>query len=383
MNKDVELLLAPLKKWRQDLHQIPELGHSEYKTTAYLKEALTDLGIDYESVLETGIVALIKGSEGKRTIAFRADIDGLPVMEPQGSTFRSKHEGYMHACGHDGHMSALLAWAKYLKDHQEDLIDNVLLVFQPAEEGPGGAKPMIDTGIFEKYPVDAMFGFHVFPQLEEGIIGLKSGALMAQPGEFDITITAKGGHGAEPHNCIDGILVASHLVQAYQSIISRNVNPIESGVVTVGKIEGGFRRNVIAESVKLEGTIRAFEPEVYTMIKTRMLEINQGISSMFNVDIKMEIRDLYLAVMNDEALTEQFMDANGEYVEIVKPQMISEDYSFFQREFPGIFVFVGVKNEDMGYDKLLHNEGFMFREEALLYGIQAYVNVMKHMDSLR
>ena len=246
---DITYLDEKVRNHRHNLHKIAELSNEEFKTAKYIRDYLDKLGVEYEELIETATVGIIKGKNPKKTIAFRADMDALPSPN-----------GVEHLCGHDGHMSILLGWIEYLVDNKEKLNDNIVFVFQPNEEDTGGAKRLMDAGIFKKYNVDEVYGLHIHPDFEEGYIGCKSGYIMAQNGEFNIDIIGKGGHGAIPQNTTDAVLIASNFVTSLQSIISRNINPIEGGVLTIGKISGGSARNIIAEKVRLEGTMRCFNP---------------------------------------------------------------------------------------------------------------------------
>lgn len=288
----------------------------------------------------------------------------------------------MHSCGHDGHMTMLLLFAKFLKANQDKLKQNVVFIFQPAEEGPGGAEQIIEAGVFEKYSIDEIYGIHLHPEFNEGVIAISPGPVMAMTGEFDIDIYAKSGHGAMPHTAIDGILIASQLVNNLQSIVARNINPTDAGVVTVGKFEGGERRNIIAEKVRLEGTVRAFSEEAYTIIKERMHEITKGFEVSYNCNIDLEYRTLYPPVVNHEKQVSSYIKAN-DALEVVAfpPQMIAEDFSYYLKVVPGAFVFLGTKNEALDYIYPLHNSKFNFREEVLLYGIQSYINVLNEYGS--
>lgn len=376
MSNKLNAIGEEMKVIRRELHKIPEIGFSEYKTSNYIIEKLEKYGFDIERTAKTGIVAYKKGRNLKKAIAFRADMDGLRVNEQTGVSFTSTENGMMHACGHDGHMSILLGLARYLSDLE--LERDVVLLFQPAEEGPGGAEVIVKEGILEKYNVEYIFGLHILPDIEQGKIGITPGPMMAQTGEFDIKITSKGGHGAMPHTAIDSIYVASQLINSYQSIISRNIEPIEGCVLTIGKIEGGKARNIIADDVRLEGTIRAFNIEVYSKIKERMVEINSGLEKMFNVNIHMEIRDMYPPVVNDYKLFEIFKAMFKDTIKIIKPMMISEDFSYYQREIPGLFFMLGSKNEEKGFIYPLHSCYFNFDEEILKIGLNIYLKICKY-----
>ncbi|KGG79534.1 amidohydrolase [Caloranaerobacter azorensis H53214] len=376
MADKLSIIGEEMKVIRRDLHKTPETGLNEHKTSKYIIEKLKKYGYTIERVAGTGVVAYKKGTALKKAIAFRADMDGLRVKEKTGVDYSSREDGMMHACGHDGHMAILLGLANYLSDFE--LNRDIVFLFQPAEEGPGGAEIIVREGVLKKYNVEYIFGLHILPDLEQGKIGVAPGPMMAQTGEFDIKITSKGGHGAMPHTAIDSIYIASQIINNYQSIISRNIEPIEGCVLTIGKIEGGRARNIIADNVRLEGTIRAFSTEVYNKIKERMAEINFGLEKMFNVNIDMEIEDMYPPVVNDYKLFEIFKDIFKDTVEIIKPMMISEDFSYYQREIPGLFFMLGSKNEKKGYIHPLHSCYFNFDEEILKIGLDAYLRICKY-----
>ncbi|TCO71468.1 M20 metallopeptidase family protein [Marinisporobacter balticus] len=369
---------------RRTLHQIPEIGFEEEKTSAFIIQKLEAYGIEvYKHIAKTGVVGYLKGTIGDRTIAFRADMDALSMEEKTDVDYASKHKGMMHACGHDAHMSIVLGLAKLLSMHKDKVKDNIVFLFQPAEEGPGGAEPMIEERVIEKFHIDKIMGLHVFPEVKEGKIGCKKGPLMAQTGEFDIKVYGQSGHGAMPQKANDAIIIASNLLSIYQTIISRNINPTEGAVLTIGKMWGGERRNIIAAEVCLEGTLRAFSEEVYKKMKKRMIEIANGIEKMYDCRVEVIFRDMYPAVNNDENMVEDLVDAiGGENIDLIEPQMIAEDFSYFQRKIPGIFFFLGVKNEEKGHIYPLHNSRFTFNEEVLLTGIQVYVTFLRHIKGV-
>lgn len=367
-----------IKRHRRYLHTIPELGFEEFKTSKYIREQLELLGYNPITVLNTGLLVFIEGTEPE-TYAFRADIDALPIQEETGVEFASTHDGCMHACGHDGHTSILLGFAEYLKDFKPK--KNILLIFQPAEEGPGGAKFIVDEGYLSKYNVKAVFGLHLFPSLAEGVIGTKPGPFMAQTGEIDIIIRGKSGHGAMPHTTIDTVLITAKLIEAYQSIVSRNVSPLDSAVLTFGKIEGGGARNIIAETVKIEGTCRTFSKELFEKIVKRMEDIHRGFELAYGVEITSDIRPMYPPVVNTPYLYEKFRNATQdfEYVEL-EPVMLAEDFAYYQEAVSGLFFFLGVKNEELGYANPLHNCGFNFVEEVLVEGVKVYSKLLKEFE---
>ncbi len=374
---------SQLTTHRNTLHKIPESGFEERKTSDYIQSVLKKLDVNYKVVEKTGVIVYFKGSKGNKTIAFRSDIDGLSVEEKSNNPIHSEHAGYMHACGHDGHMSMLLTFATYLSENQSQLNDNVVLIFQPAEEGPGGAKPIVDSGILKDYGVDEIYGIHLYPVVEQGKIGVCKGPMMAMTGEFDIDIISKSSHGAMPHEGIDAIVIASELMMGLQNIVSRNVSPIKPSVITVGKFEAGERRNVIAGSARLEGTMRAFDKSIYQLMKARMNTYLEGLEKAYGVTITLEVRDMYPPVINDANLVDKLIAAQGDGVcEIIEPQMISEDFSYYQEVIPGVFYFVGTYNEALGHIHPLHSSYFNFDHEALYNGFRSYVNLLQAGGSI-
>ncbi len=380
MDKILKEIYKDMVNIRRYLHSIPEIGFNEIKTSEFIKKNLKELGFEVESVAKTGVIGYKKGTSQKGAIAFRADMDAICVNEETGLSFSSEHEGKMHACGHDGHMAIVLGLAMLLSK-TENLNRDVVLIFQPAEEGPGGAEIIIKEGIFEKYNIENIFGLHIMPDIEEGKIGARAGSIMAQTGEFEIDLNAKSGHGAMPHTAIDGIYVASQLINNYQSIVSRNIEPVEGAVLTVGKIHGGEARNVIARKVKIEGTIRAFSQEVYDKIKSRMDEINKGFEKMYGVSIDLKFNDMYPPVINDMGLYELLKDVleKDELINI-KPMMASEDFSYYQQVVPGLFFMLGAGNKELGHCYPLHNSKFTFNEEILLNGLRIYIKICKRLN---
>ena len=364
---------------RQYLHQIPELGFCEFQTSAYLKEQLKKLGYEVYSTAKTGILAYRKGVS-EECIAFRSDMDGLSITEETNVDFASTIEGQMHACGHDGHMSILLGFATYVST-LSSLKKSLLFIFQPAEEGPGGAEVIVKEGILKRFNVKSIFGLHIYPEIEEGKFGLRPGAMTAQTGELDLMIEGVGGHGAMPHKSNDALIVAAQLINSYQSIISRNLNPIEAGVLTIGTINGGERRNIIAQKVELTGTIRAFSEDVYEMIKKRMNEINHGLELMFNVKVSTQLTDMYPSIMNDPSLFDLISQSKlGEHLIEIDPMMIAEDFSYYQKEVPGLFFMLGSRNEALGYTYPLHHAKFNFSERVMVDGIKLYDEVCQLLD---
>lgn len=372
--------LESVRALRRTLHKMPEPGLEEYKTSSFIKEQLNSWGIPWESCVGTGIVAFLASEhpDAQGTVAFRADMDALSVTEETQHDFKSQSEGFMHACGHDGHMTIVMTLAKLLKAQTKQLKHHVLFVFQPAEEGPGGAKQIVDAGILQKYGVTAIYGLHLYPEVREGVFAYKAGPLMAMTGEFDITITGQSGHGAIPHKALDAIVIASELVVQLQNIVSRFIDPIQPAVLTVGRMICGERRNIIAKTAVLEGTLRAFDQQVFYKMRSKMTDYIEGLKVAYGCEIELDFREMYPPVVNDAELCKGFKAVNGDAFEIeaIEPQMIAEDFSEYQQVVPGLFVFLGIRNETKGHVFPLHNSKFNFDEAVLLNGIQAFCNLV-------
>lgn len=365
-----------LKTYRRDLHQIPELAFDLFKTHEYLKKELIRMGYEPIVMAKTGLVISKKGLSSE-AILFRTDMDGLPVHENLDVSFQSTHKGNMHACGHDGHMAMMLSFASYCST-LSNLKKTIVMIFQPAEEGPGGASVMIEEGLFEMFHITACYGIHLYPGLEEGLYGLTPGPMMAQNAEFDISITGKSAHGGQPHQGIDAIVAAAHLVSSYQSIVSRRVNPLEKVVLSIGTIHGGEARNIIAQEVRLSGTLRAFNQDLYHDVKTWMRQIDQGIETQYQVKIINHIKDYYPPVINDIGLFNNLKDSlKPSSYKVIEPMTVSEDFAFYQQKVPGIFVMLGTKNEILGYVHPLHSCYFNFDECVLEKGVLLYQNILK------
>ncbi len=380
MERDLNEFQIEMTECRRELHKIPETGFNEFKTSSFLESKLKEYGYEPQKIAGTGLYVYIEGEE-KGGIAFRADIDALEIEEKNDVDYKSTHIGKMHACGHDGHMSILLGFAKYLSKVDKPK-KGILLVFQPAEEGPGGAKDIVKSGIFQRYNIEAIFGLHLFPNLKQGTIGCRKGPLMAKTAEIDFKVVGKSAHGAMPHTGIDSIYVASKLLEAYQGIIGRSLSPIDGAVITIGKIRGGDVRNIIAHETVLEGTIRTFSNEVYDSIINRIKEINRGMELAYGVEIEEDIRPLYPPVVNDSELYDLFKSALEGKSDIIEmePMMLAEDFSYYQEEVPGIFFMLGTGTEEFSYP--LHNSKFNFDEDVLKEGLKAFVEIGKQLEAL-
>ena len=376
---NVEMLFEEVKEIRRDLHRIPELSFDLPLTSGYIREKLLSYGYEIVKTAETGWVAVLQG-KGEDAVAFRADMDGLRVTEKTGRDFSSRHEGYMHACGHDGHMAMLLGFARYLKSIEQPS-PTIVLVFQPAEEGPGGARIVMEEGILQKLKVKRIYGFHLYPGLPKGKIGLCSGPFMARNGEFDITVQGESSHAGQPHLGADALVASAQVILSIQNILSRNLDPLAPAVINVGTIEGGTARNIVAGTAKIQGTIRAFSRDTYEDIKSALKRTVEGIALMNRVTVDLEIRDFYPEVHNDPSLVEEMRRfLSEEEVEIMKPLMLAEDFSFYQQEIPGVFLMLGTRDEDAGYIHPLHHERFDFEESVLLTGIAAYIRILESLS---
>jgi amidohydrolase len=378
---DLSFLLDDIVKNRRALHQIPETALEEFKTKEYLKNYLISIGLEPQEIVETGLFVYIEGKDKENCIAFRSDIDALNIKEETGAEFESKHVGKMHACGHDGHMTTLLAFAKYLTTIQP-LDKSVLLIFQPAEESPGRAKDIVETGLLKKYNVKAIYGMHLFPELPEGTVASKEGPFFAQAALMTTTITGKSGHGAMPHKTIDPLMAFTKIVDGYQTIVSRNLSPFDPGVVTIGKFCGGSAQNIIADTVNFWGTIRTFKEENTEFIIDRIKEIHRGIELSYRVKIDEKIDIVYPPVVNDKELYKKFVETmkNMNYVEH-EALTISEDFAYYQKEVPGIFMLLGTRSEEKGFVYPLHSCHFNFDEKVLLKGVEAFARILESYNN--
>ena len=377
----MNFLLNEVIKYRRDLHQIPEVGFKEFKTQKYIINTLKSMGYSPNIICETGVYVYIPGIK-KECIAFRADIDALAIQEENNCTFSSKHSGFMHACGHDGHTAALLAFAKYLTTKAEQNY-SILLIFQPAEEGPGGAKFICETGILEKFHVKEIYSFHLFPDLEEGTISTKAGPFFAQATEFDCKVIGKGGHGGMPQKTNDPLIPFTKIIDSYQSIISRNLSPFNAGVITVGKISGGTARNIISNYIDFYGTIRAYSQEDTELIIKRMKEIHNGIEIAFDIKVIDEFRVLYPPVINDNILYNNFLKISQDFNFIQGETLaLAEDFAFYQEKVPGIFFLLGTRNKEQNFISPLHSSSFNFDEKVLLEGVKLFAKLLEDRNEI-
>jgi amidohydrolase len=384
---EIQALQPQLVAFRRQIHQQPELGFKERLTAEAIAKKLTEWGIPHQTgIAQTGIVAMIQGRKTSfrlRTLAIRADMDALPIQEANDVPYKSQHDGVMHACGHDGHTAIALMTAYYLSQHRNDFAGTVKIIFQPAEEGPGGAKPMIEEGVLTNPDVNAIIGLHLWNNLPLGTIGVRSGALMAAVERFNLTIQGKGGHGAMPHQTVDSIVLGSQIVNALQTIVSRNVNPIDSAVVTVGEFHAGTARNVIADTANLAGTVRYFNPELADFFHQRIEAIVAGVCASHGATYKLDYIKFYPPVINDPKITDLVRSVATDLVETplgIVPEcqtMGGEDMSFFLQQVPGCYFFVGSANPDRSLAYPHHHPRFDFDETALSTGVEMFVRCVE------
>lgn len=377
----IEQFHSDMTAWRRDIHAHPELGFQETRTADLVAQKLAAFGMDVHRGLgKTGVVGTLRAGTSKRSLGLRADMDALPIQEANTFGHRSTHPGVMHACGHDGHTTMLLGAARYLAETRN--FDGIVhFIFQPAEEGIGGAKAMVDDGLFVKFPCDAIFGMHNRPSLPVGKFNVKSGAMMAGGAFFDILITGKGSHGARPETGVDSALVAAQITVALQTIVSRNVRPIDTAVISVTKIHAGDAYNVIPQTAQLGGTARAFSREVMAKLEASMRRIAKGTAEAHGATAEVDFRVLFEPTVNNaaeaefaaricnELVGEQNVNRNPDLV------MGSEDFSYMLERVPGCYINIGNGPGEGGCE--VHNPGYDFNDDALPLGAAFFGRVVE------
>ena len=383
----INQMLNEMKSWRQDLHKIPEIGLEEYKTSKFIKDKLNEFNISYkEGYSNTGLVAWIKGEKGNsnKSIGLRADFDALPMTEKNNFDHKSSHQGMMHACGHDGHTSMLLGAAKYLSENK-DFDGMVYFIFQPGEEGFGGGEKMIQDGLFDDFKIDEVYALHNWPELPLGSFGVSSGPMMAAVDEFNIIVKGKGGHAAIPQLSIDPIIPASNIVLAIQTIISRNVEPIDKSLISITKIHAGSAHNVIDDEVTLGGTVRTFKDSTRKFIETKIKKISEGIASAHGATIDFEYINGYPPTINHKkqsnfaANVAKNMVGNDNVLTDIEPSMGGEDFSYLLNKKPGSYLYIGQKDEN--HKDNLHTTKYDFNDNLLPIGVNFWVNLVKEFFS--
>ena len=389
VSNSINQMYEEMKTWRQDLHRIPEIGLEEYETSQYIKSKLSEFKIEFkEGYANTGIVARIKGSQGNsdRSIGLRADFDALPMPEKNEFDHKSSKEGMMHACGHDGHTTMLLGAAKYLSENN-NFDGSVYFIFQPGEEGFAGGQKMIQDGMFDDFKIDEVYALHNWPELPIGSIGVNSGPMMAAVDEFDIVVKGRGGHAAIPQLAIDPVVIASQIVLAVQTIVSRSTDPVDKALISITKINGGTAYNVIDDSVKLGGTIRTFKPETRSFFEKKLKEISSGIAKANGAEAEVEfhLTNKYPPTINSKK--ESQFAANvakkifGEsHVDTdIDPSMGGEDFSYLLEKKPGAYLYIG--QGDDNHKAHLHTTKYDFNDNLLPIGVNYWVELVREFFS--
>ncbi len=372
LSSSIDNAMPDLVAIRHDLHAHPELGLEETRTSAFIARHLTELGYEVTTGLaKTGVVGTLRNGSGSRSIGIRADIDALPILEETGLGYASKTPGLMHACGHDGHTTMLLGAARALSERR-NFDGTIHLIFQPAEENFGGAKIMMDEGLFEKFPCDAVFALHNEPGLPFGQFALREGPIMAAVDEARITVHGRGGHGAEPQETADPIVCGASIIMALQSIVSRNIHPMDPSVVTVGAFHAGSASNIIPERAEIVVGIRSFDPAVRDELERRIRMIAEAQALSFGMRATVDYLRSYDATINHKAETDFVRDLAVRFagadkvVDLARPFMGSEDFAYMLQERPGTYFFLGSKVS--GEEKPLHHPAYNFNDDLLPIG---------------
>jgi hippurate hydrolase len=374
---------ADLKDWRHDIHAHPELGFEEQRTSDFVAQKLAEFGVEvFRGIGKTGVVGRLRAGNSQRSIGLRADMDALPIEEATNLPYRSRNHGRMHACGHDGHTTMLLGAARYLAETRK-FDGTVNLIFQPAEEGLGGGAAMVADGLFDRFPCDAIFGMHNRPGLAVGKFQIRTGPMMAGGAYFDITVTGRGAHGARPEAGIDPVIAASHITLALQTIVSRNVRPIDTAVVSVTQIHAGAAYNVIPETAVIGGTARCFTRATMKMIEDNMRRIATSVASGFGAAAELDFRVLFPPLVNDESETRFIAEAAAELVGDGNVNrdgnlvMASEDFSYMLEQRPGAYIQIGNgEGADGGLGGCeVHNSGYDFNDAALPLGASLFARL--------
>lgn len=376
IKKITDQIFPKLVKLRREFHQYPELAYQEFETSKRITRELKKLRLEVKTkVAKTGVVGLLKGSKGGKTVALRADMDALPLDEKTNLPYKSKNKGVMHACGHDLHMSCVLGSAMVLTKLKDKLPGNVKFIFQPSEEvGLGGAKPMIEEKVLENPKVDGIFSLHSDSSIPVGKVGIKFGPMMAQADSFDLAIIGKGGHGARPQDGVDAIVVASQVVSSLQTIASRKINPTCPVVVSIGQIEGGTARNIICDKVILKGTVRSLEKNVAKKAPILIKEITSGVVKSFGADFEFHYSPGYPVLINDPKMTDlakkaiELLFGKDKVYKILNPMMGAEDFAYFLQKIPGTMMRLGIRNEKKKAIYPWHHPKFRVDEDAIKVG---------------
>ena len=377
--KEIAAMHNEMTRWRHDLHAHPELAFQEHWTSNYIASKLENFGIEvHRGLAKTGVVGVLRAGKGHRSVGLRADMDALPIAELNDLPYKSEIEGQMHACGHDGHSTMLLGAAKYLADTR-NFDGTIHFIFQPAEENEGGARVMVEDGLFEKFPVDAVFGMHNKPGVPIGSFAIRPGPMLASSGMFEIVVKGVGTHAAHPHKGKDAVMIAGHIITAVQSLVRANVHPVDSAVVSITQMHGGETWNVIPEEVVLRGTARFFKEEVQDEVENAMRMMVEHIAAAYGAKVAFDYDRRYPPLINHERETALAARIAAEIVGKDKvdhdplPTLAAEDFSFMLQERPGAYINVG--NGAGEGEFYLHNPRYNFNDEALQYGASYWVRL--------
>ena len=389
VSNSINQMFEEMKAWRQELHSIPEIGLEEYETSKYIKSKLSEFNIEFkDGYANTGIVARVKGSRGEsdKSIGLRADFDALPMPEKNEFEHKSTNEGMMHACGHDGHTSMLLGAAKYLSENN-DFDGSVYFIFQPGEEGFAGGQKMIQDGMFDDFKIDEVYALHNWPELPIGSIGVNNGPMMAAVDEFDIVVKGRGGHAAIPQLAIDPVVIASQIVLAVQTIVSRSTDPVDKALISITKINGGTAYNVIDDSVKLGGTVRTFKPETRSFYEKKLKEISAGIAKANGAEAEVDfhLTNKYPPTINSKKESEfaanvaKKVFGDSQVDTDIDPSMGGEDFSYLLEKKPGAYLYIG--QGDDNHKAHLHTTKYDFNDNLLPIGVNYWVELVKNFFS--
>jgi amidohydrolase len=393
MSRVVKEKIAEMKDWlvetRRTIHMNPELGFEEVETSRLIAGYLEKFGLQVKTgMAKTGVIGLLKGGKPGKTVAIRADMDALPMEEANQVPYRSKVKGKMHACGHDAHVTILLGVARLFSSMGNQVQGNIKWVFQPAEEGGGGGRVLTEEGVLENPKVDAIFGAHLFPDLKIGRVGIHEKEGLAATDRFVIKMIGRGAHGAYPHLSRDPIAAVGHLITQVHTIVSRNISPLDSAVITVGKVTGGTAFNIIPDEAEILGTVRSLSQNVREELKSRMEQVTQGVAKSFGIDYDFDFQYGYPALINDPEMSRLVAAAcakgiGKENVEFIRPSMGGEDFAYYLQKVPGSFFRLGCRNEEKGIVNPFHSSRFDIDEDVLPFGVEIFARIIDEYLGLR
>ena len=393
MSNAVKEKIADMKDWlietRRTLHMNPELGFEEVETSRLIAGYLDKFGLQVKTgMAKTGVIGLLKGGKPGKTVAIRADMDALPMEEANQVPYRSKVKGKMHACGHDGHVTILLGVARLFSSLADQVQGNIKWVFQPAEEGGGGGRVLTEEGVLENPKVDAIFGAHLFPDLQIGRVGIHEKEGLAATDRFVIKMIGSGAHGAYPHLSRDPIAAVGHLITQIHTIVSRSISPLDSAVITIGKVGGGTAFNIIPDEAEILGTVRSLSQKVRGELKSRMEQVTQGVAKSFGMDYGFDFQYGYPALINDPEMSRLVAAAcakgiGKENVEFIRPSMGGEDFAYYLEKVPGSFFRLGCRNEAKGIVNPFHSSRFDIDEDVLPFGVEMFARIIDEYLGLR